>query len=136
MTTRVRSKRSSTVVASSIVAEAVEPAAKVSRVYAEGKETKACVHDLVGTLNYGPAPESPAVANAWLDDHGRAFGHFIGNKWIKPEGRSTYDSFNPATREKLATTIQGIYVLRRKRKIVSFVYRNKRRYRASCILCS
>lgn len=107
MTTRVRSKRSSTVVASSVVAEAVEPAAKVSRVYAEGKETKACVHDLVGTLNYGPAPESPAVANAWLDDHGRAFGHFIGNKWIKPEGRSTYDSFNPATREKLATTIQG-----------------------------
>lgn len=109
MTTRVRSKRSSTVVASTVVVEGNEPAAKISRVDAEGKEadSKPCVHDLVGTLNYGPAPESPAVANAWLDDHGRAFGHFIGNKWIKPEGRNTYDSFNPATREKLATTIQG-----------------------------
>ena len=112
MTARVRSKRSSAVVASSVVTEANEPAAKISRVDAEGKETKnkPGVRDLVGTLSYGPAPESPAVANAWLDDHDRAFGHFIGNKWIKPEGRSTYDSFNPATGEKLATTIQGILV--------------------------
>lgn len=109
MATRVRSKRSSTVVASSVVVEGNEPAAKVSRVDPERKETSAKpnVHDLVSTLSYGPAPESPAVANAWLDDHGRAFGHFIGNKWVKPEGRSTYDSFNPATKEKLATTIQG-----------------------------
>ena len=112
MTARVRSKRSSALVASSVVTEANEPAAKISRVDAEKIEKEArnkpSVRDLVGTLSYGPAPESPAVANAWLDDHGRAFGHFIGNKWIKPEGRSTYDSFNPATGEKLATTIQGI----------------------------
>jgi hypothetical protein len=32
------------------------------------------------TLEYGPAPESPAAVNAWLDDHGREFGHFINNK--------------------------------------------------------
>lgn len=112
MTARVRSKRSSALVASSVVTEANEPAAKISRVDAEGKETKSkrSVRDLLGTLSYGPAPESPAVANAWLDDHGRAFGHFIGNKWIKPEGRNTYDSFNPATGEKLATTVQGSYI--------------------------
>ena len=111
MTARVRSKRSSAVVASSVVTEATEPAAKIFRVDAEEKEAKnkPCIRDLVGTLNYGPAPESSAVVNAWLDDHGREFGHFIGNKWIKPEGRSTYDSFNPATGEKLATTIQGIF---------------------------
>lgn len=111
MTTRVRSKRSSAVVAAtgSVVVEGTEPAAKVSRMAVEEKQAnKPCVRDLVGSLCYGPAPESPAVANAWLDDHGRAFGHFIGNKWIKPEGRNTYDSFNPATGEKLATTIQGI----------------------------
>lgn len=114
MSARVRSKRSSPVVANSVVTEGTEPAAKVLRLTAGGKESnkaasnKACVRDLVGTLSYGPAPESAAVANAWLDDHGRAFGHFIGNKWIKPEGRSTYDSFNPSTGEKLATTIQGI----------------------------
>ncbi len=63
--------------------------------------------DLLGTLEYGPAPESPAVVEAWLDDHGRNFGHFIGNQWVKPEGRKTYDSFNPATGQKLATTVQG-----------------------------
>ena len=112
MTSRVRSKRSSATVASSVVTEATEPAAKISRVDAkqvEDAKGKPCVRDLFGSLSYGPAPESSAVANAWLDDHGRAFGHFIGNKWIKPEGRSFYDSINPATGEKLATTIQGAY---------------------------
>lgn len=38
------------------------------------------VADVFETLSYGPAPESPAVAYAWLDDHGRDFGHFINNK--------------------------------------------------------
>ena len=116
MTSRVRSKRSSATVASSVVTEATEPAAKISRVDAEQvkdvkseAKSKPSVRDLVDSISYGPAPESPAVANAWLDDHGRAFGHFIGNKWIKPEGRNTYDSINPATGEKLATTIQGTY---------------------------
>ena len=58
-------------------------------------------------MEYGPAPESPAVANAWLDDHGRNFGHFINNQWVKPAGRKSYDTFNPATGEKLASTTQG-----------------------------
>ena len=58
-------------------------------------------------MEYGPAPESPAVANAWLDDHDRHFGHFINNQWVKPEGRKSYDTFNPATGEKLASTTQG-----------------------------
>lgn len=110
MTARVRSKRS--VVTSNVVMEETEPATKISRIVTEGKDpSKPCVRDLVGLLNYGPAPESAAVANAWLDDHGRAFGHFIGNKWVKPEGRSTSNSFNPATGEKLATTIQGIFTV-------------------------
>jgi len=34
---------------------------------------------------------------AWLDDHERAFGHFIDGKWVKPEGRKTYQTKNPAT---------------------------------------
>ena len=65
------------------------------------------VKTLLGSLEYGPAPESPAVAEAWLDDHGRSFGHFIGNQWVKPEDRKTYDSVNPATGKHLATTLQG-----------------------------
>lgn len=68
---------------------------------------KQSVNQILDTLAYGPAPESPAVVNAWLEDHGRSFGHFINNQWVKPSGRKTYDSVNPATGEKLATTIQG-----------------------------
>lgn len=65
------------------------------------------VREIFESLEYGPAPESPAVANAWLDDHGRNFGHFINNQWVKPTGRKSYDTFNPATGEKLASTTQG-----------------------------
>ena len=32
------------------------------------------------TLEYGPAPEDPKGAYAWLDAHDRKFGHFINNK--------------------------------------------------------
>ena len=74
----------------------------------EGGKPSVC--QILDTLEYGPAPESPAVANAWLEDHGRSFGHFINNQWVKPSGRKTYDSINPATGEKLATTIQGAEV--------------------------
>eukprot|EP00043_Microstomoeca_roanoka_P020821 m.254135 g.254135 ORF g.254135 m.254135 type:complete len:897 (-) comp17725_c0_seq1:268-2958(-) len=65
------------------------------------------VADVFETLSYGPAPESPAVAYAWLDDHQRDFGHFINNKWYKPEGRSKYESRCPARDEFLAFTAQG-----------------------------
>ena len=76
----------------------------------EKEDVKPSVCKILDTLEYGPAPESPAVANAWLDDHGQSFGHFINNKWVNPSGRKTYDSINPATGEKLATTIQGAQV--------------------------
>jgi aldehyde dehydrogenase (NAD+) len=59
------------------------------------------------TMEYGPAPESPAAANAWLDDHGRKFGLFINNEWVTPQGASYYESLNPATGEKLAETVQA-----------------------------
>ena len=70
-------------------------------------EDKPTIAQLYETLEYGPAPESPSVAVAWLDDHGRNLGHFINGKWVKPEGRQKYDTHNPATGEKLATTVQG-----------------------------
>ena len=105
MASKTRGKRSAAA-SSSVVVE--EPVTKVQRVAEEKQETgKPRVRDLFETLPYGPAPESPAVANAWLEDHGRSLGHFIGNKWVRPEGRATYDSYNPATGEKLASTVQG-----------------------------
>ena len=57
------------------------------------------------TLEYGPAPETAAPANAWLDAHGRKFGHFIGGKWTKPA--QLFQSTNPATNEKLADISNG-----------------------------
>jgi len=59
------------------------------------------------TMEYGPAPESPAAANAWLEDHGRKFGLFINNSWLTPEAAAYYPSYNPATGELLAETVQA-----------------------------
>src|SRR6266436_4679663 len=44
------------------------------------------------TMEYGPAPEDPREALAWLDRHGRRFGHFIHGAWqaITPHARARY----------------------------------------------
>jgi aldehyde dehydrogenase (NAD+) len=62
----------------------------------------ASVAQILETMEYGPAPESNAPAQAWLDTHGRAFGLFVGGEWIAGHG-ATFDSLNPATGKKLAT---------------------------------
>ncbi|MFN2255055.1 MAG: aldehyde dehydrogenase family protein, partial [Candidatus Promineifilaceae bacterium] len=59
------------------------------------------------TMEYGPAPESAAAVNAWLDEHNRRFGLFINNEWLFPEGADTYTSLNPASLETLAETTQA-----------------------------
>ena len=54
------------------------------------------------TMSYGPAPESAAAADAWLDSHNRQFDLFINNRWTAPsEGRYLAVS-NPARGEELA----------------------------------
>jgi aldehyde dehydrogenase (NAD+) len=63
--------------------------------------------EIFKTMDYGPAPESPAAVNAWLEDHNRQFGLFINNQWIKPDGAEFYASYNPATLEKIAETTQA-----------------------------
>jgi aldehyde dehydrogenase (NAD+) len=65
------------------------------------------VKDIYKTMAYGPAPEAPEAANAWLDEHGRRFGLFINNRWVAPSTEQYYDNFNPATGEKLAQTAQA-----------------------------
>jgi len=57
------------------------------------------------TLDYGPAPESADVALAWLDAHGKKFGHFINGAWTKPG--KTFASDNPATSKPLAQVTDG-----------------------------
>src|SRR5574337_166160 len=58
--------------------------------------------DLFKTMEYGPAPESPAAANVWLDDHGRKFGLFINNRWHDPQSQRYLTCLNPATGAQLA----------------------------------
>jgi aldehyde dehydrogenase (NAD+) len=65
------------------------------------------VAEIFETMEYGPAPEAPDRAKAWLDGHGRAFGHFIGGRFTDPEGGTAFETANPATAEPLARVLQG-----------------------------
>jgi aldehyde dehydrogenase (NAD+) len=59
------------------------------------------------TMEYGPAPEDPKEALAWLDLHARRFGHFIGGAWQPPSAGEYFDTTDPSTGEKLAGIAQG-----------------------------
>ncbi len=65
------------------------------------------VADIFETLDYGPAPESTAIAERWLVDRGRKFGLFIGGAWIDPAAGGWFDSINPATGKRLAAIAQA-----------------------------
>jgi aldehyde dehydrogenase (NAD+) len=58
-------------------------------------------------MEYGPAPEDPKEALAWLDAHGRRFGHFIDGAWRQPAESGYFETADPSTGEKLATVAQG-----------------------------
>ena len=45
------------------------------------------IAELFEDLEYGPAPESAAVAHAWMAEHDKNFGHFVNGEWYKPEGK-------------------------------------------------
>src|SRR5947207_9022463 len=59
------------------------------------------------TMEYGPAPEDPREALAWLDRHDCRFGHFIKGTWQAPAEGAYFDTTDPSTGEKLATIPQG-----------------------------
>jgi aldehyde dehydrogenase (NAD+) len=59
------------------------------------------------TMEYGPAPEDPREALAWLDRHQHRFGHFIGGEWLAPAAGTYFETTDPSTGEKLATVAQG-----------------------------
>jgi aldehyde dehydrogenase (NAD+) len=59
------------------------------------------------TMEYGPAPEDPREALAWLDRHQRRFGHFINGIWQAAAAGTYFDTADPSTGEKLATVAQG-----------------------------
>ena len=63
------------------------------------------IAEIFQSLDYGPAPESPEPALAWLASKGGKFGHFINGKWTKPG--KTFASDNPANGRKLADVTDG-----------------------------
>ncbi|MDB5539122.1 MAG: aldehyde dehydrogenase family protein [Devosia sp.] len=63
------------------------------------------IAEIFTSLDYGPAPESPDVALAWLAAHDSTFGHFIDGKWTKPG--KTFATENPATNKPLAQVTDG-----------------------------
>jgi aldehyde dehydrogenase (NAD+) len=58
-------------------------------------------------MEYGPAPEDPKEATAWLDRHARKLDLFIGGEWKAPAAKEYFDSTDPSTGEKLASVAQG-----------------------------
>jgi aldehyde dehydrogenase (NAD+) len=66
----------------------------------------ASVPDIFQTMAYGPAPEAAAPVHAWLEEHGRRFGLFIGGTWTAGEGE-TFETLNPATGKPLARLAQA-----------------------------
>jgi len=65
------------------------------------------IPELFESMAWGPAPEAPGKAEAWLDGHGRKFGHFIGGGWVEPSGGEWFETINPANREVLGRLAQG-----------------------------
>ncbi len=60
------------------------------------------VAEIFETMAYGPAPEAPDAAFAWLDEHQRKFGLFIDGKWAAPSEGAYLETHNPATGDLLA----------------------------------
>ncbi|MDV7145783.1 aldehyde dehydrogenase family protein, partial [Tropicimonas sp. TH_r6] len=63
------------------------------------------IKDIFESMDYGPAPESAAEAQAWLEARGRAFGHFINGTFT--EAGEGFETRNPATGTVLATVSQA-----------------------------
>ncbi|MGO8797375.1 MAG: aldehyde dehydrogenase family protein [Candidatus Sulfotelmatobacter sp.] len=58
-------------------------------------------------MDYGPAPEDPKEAQAWLERHAHHFAHFINGAWQAPADGNYFDTVDPSTGEKLASIAQG-----------------------------
>ena len=60
------------------------------------------VADIFESMDYGPAPESAARVEEWLERHGATFELFIGGRWVKPRTGEWFESVNPATAKPIA----------------------------------
>ncbi|MBL6829009.1 MAG: aldehyde dehydrogenase family protein [Puniceicoccaceae bacterium] len=65
------------------------------------------VTKILETMDYGTAPESSAVALKWIEERGADFGLFINGAFVKPAGRESFATHNPANNELLAKLCQA-----------------------------
>jgi aldehyde dehydrogenase (NAD+) len=68
----------------------------------------ATVTEILETMDYGTAPESPAVVKEWLARHASGFGHYIDGGFVKSAGRTFIDVENPSDGSVLARVPQGM----------------------------
>ncbi|HEX7025583.1 MAG TPA: aldehyde dehydrogenase family protein [Gemmatimonadales bacterium] len=64
------------------------------------------IREAFESMAWGEAPESAATALAWLDRHGRRFGHYIDGAWADSAGER-FATINPATGAELARVAQA-----------------------------
>ena len=60
------------------------------------------IPELFESMPWGPAPEAPGKATAWLESHGRRFGHVIGGRFTDPA-----ETFDTGIRKTMQEFIQG-----------------------------
>ncbi|MHA2251423.1 MAG: aldehyde dehydrogenase family protein [Candidatus Kariarchaeaceae archaeon] len=60
------------------------------------------IKEIFENMDYGPAPESKALAEEWLSSHNKQFELFIGGKWEEPTGEEYFDTVNPSNKEVMA----------------------------------
>jgi aldehyde dehydrogenase (NAD+) len=65
------------------------------------------IREAFESMAWGVAPESAATAQAWLDRHGRRFGHYVGGDWVLGDGDQGFATINPATGAELARVGQA-----------------------------
>ncbi len=58
------------------------------------------ITEIFETMDYGPAPESPTPALAWIKER-QPFGLFVNGQWVKPASGQYLDSINPSTGKPL-----------------------------------
>ncbi len=63
--------------------------------------------ELFNSMPYGPAPESEAAAQAWLDSRARQFELFINSQWRPPATGRYREIRNPARAEPLAQVAEA-----------------------------
>jgi aldehyde dehydrogenase (NAD+) len=65
------------------------------------------IAEIFETMEYGPAPESAALAKEWIEQRGARFGLFIDGEWREPASGEYFETQNPAKNVGLARIAQG-----------------------------